>query len=284
LRTACIDLNDLAAEINATKEDIEYNPERLQWVNGRLNTLYSLLQKHRLSSIDELLALQETYRRQLNEMDFFGEQIAHLTQQTAAARQTLSECAVKLSGQRKAAAQTISAQLTGSLSQLGMQYARFRIDFTLKNEPESDGIDDVCFLFSANRNGALERVAQAASGGEISRLMLCVKAMIAGYTALPAIIFDEVDMGVSGDTADKMGNIMRELSEKMQVIAITHLPQIASKGQGHYLVYKEDLPEHTVTQIRKLGAGERINEVARLLSGASLTEAAIANARDLLQL
>jgi DNA repair protein RecN (Recombination protein N) len=284
LRTACIDLNDLAAEINATKEDIEYNPERLQWVNGRLNTLYSLLQKHRLSSIDELLALQETYRRQLNEMDFFGEQIAHLTQQTAAARQTLSECAVQLSGQRKAAAQTISAQLTGSLSQLGMQYARFRIDFTLKNEPEGDGIDDVCFLFSANRNGALERVAQAASGGEISRLMLCVKAMIAGYTALPAIIFDEVDMGISGDTADKMGNIMRELSEKMQVIAITHLPQIASKGQGHYLVYKEDLPEHTVTQIRKLDAGERINEVARLLSGASLTEAAIANARDLLQL
>ncbi|GAB6393936.1 MAG: DNA repair protein RecN [Bacteroidales bacterium] len=284
LRTACIDLTDLAAEINATKEDIEYNPERLQWVNGRLNTLYSLLQKHRLSSIDELLALQETYRRQLNEMDFFGEQIAHLTQQTAAAHQRLSECAVQLSGQRKAAAESISAQLTGSLSQLGMQYARFRIDFTLKNEPESDGIDDVCFLFSANRNGALERVAQAASGGEISRLMLCVKAMIAGYTALPAIIFDEVDMGVSGDTADKMGNIMRELSAKMQVIAITHLPQIASKGQGHYLVYKEDLPEHTVTQIRKLGADERINEVARLLSGASLTEAAIANARDLLQL
>jgi DNA repair protein RecN (Recombination protein N) len=283
LRTACIDLTDLAAEINATKEDIEYNPERLQWVNERLNTLYSLLQKHRLSSIDALLALQETYRRQLDEMDSFGEQIAHLAKQAEAARQTLSECAVKLSGRRKAVAAAISAQLTGSLAQLGMPYARFRIDFTLKNEPESDGIDDVCFLFSANRNGALERVAQAASGGEISRLMLCVKAMIAGSTALPAIIFDEVDMGVSGDTADKMGNIMRELSAKMQVIAITHLPQIASKGQGHYLVYKEDLPEHTVTQIRKLSAGERINEVARLLSGASLTEASIANARELLQ-
>ncbi|MDR2118236.1 MAG: DNA repair protein RecN [Tannerellaceae bacterium] len=284
LRTAYIDLKDLAAETETQKEDVESDPERLQWIHERLDTLYTLQQKHRLSTIGELIALQENYRRRLEDIESFDEQLNTLTAQQDAAHKELLNQSRLLSKQRRKAAEHISSHLIDKLSQLGMPHTRFHIDFTAKSEPESDGMDDMRFLFSANRSGDLERVAQIASGGEISRLMLCIKAMIAGFTALPAIIFDEVDMGVSGDIADKMGDIMQNLSTKMQVIAITHLPQIASKGKEHYFVYKQDTAEHTLTQIRKLSPEERIMEVARMLSGASLTEASLANARELLQL
>jgi DNA repair protein RecN (Recombination protein N) len=169
------------------------------------------------------------------------------------------------------------------ISTLGMPNTRFRIDFQPRVEPEADGMDEIQFLFSANKSSELSPVAQTASGGEISRLMLCLKAMIAGFTALPTIIFDEVDTGVSGDIADKMGDIMNELGSKMQVMAITHLPQIAAKGSAHYLVYKEDIDEQTFTRIKPLEQEEREREVARMLSGASLTEASLANARELLR-
>ncbi|MDR2809384.1 MAG: DNA repair protein RecN [Tannerellaceae bacterium] len=284
LRTAYIDLKDLASETDAQKDDIESNPERLHWVDERLDMLYTLLQKHRLSTLHELIVLQESYRSRLEEIGSFDEQLGTLTAQQEATYKELLKQASLLSEQRKKAAENISLHLISNLSQLGMPHTRFRIDFTTKNEPESDGIDEVRFLFSANKSGELERVAQTASGGEISRLMLCIKAMIAGFTALPGIIFDEVDMGVSGDIADKMGDIMQDLSTKMQVVAITHLPQIAAKGKEHYFVYKQDTAEHTLTQIRKLSTGERIREVARMLSGASLTDASIANACELLQL
>ncbi|MDR2389417.1 MAG: DNA repair protein RecN, partial [Tannerellaceae bacterium] len=284
LRTAYIDLKDLASETNARKESIESNPERLQQVNERLDMLYSLLQKHRLATLNDLMALEETYRKQLAEIESFDEQTQTLTARQEEACNELLRQAGELSGQRKKAAGDIASHLVHNLSQLGMPHSRFRIDFITKNEPDSDGMDDVRFLFSANKSGDLERVAQTASGGEISRLMLCIKAMIAGFTALPAIIFDEVDMGVSGDIADKMGDIMQELSTKMQVVAITHLPQIAAKGKEHYFVYKQDTAEQTLTQIRKLDTGERIREIARMLSGASLTGASIANACELLQL
>ena len=167
---------------------------------------------------------------------------------------------------------------------LGMPNIRFRVNIIQKEEPESDGMDDIRFLFSANKNGELQPVAQTASGGEIARLMLCIKAMIAGFTALPTILFDEIDTGVSGEIADKMGDIMQDLGTKMQVFAITHLPQIAAKGKEHYFVYKEDMPDRTITRIRKLTNEERIREVARMLSGASLTEASMANAKELLQM
>ncbi|MDR1257926.1 MAG: DNA repair protein RecN [Tannerellaceae bacterium] len=284
LSIAYIDLRDLASGIDVRKENIDSDPERLQWINARLDTLYTLLQKHRLSSVPDLIALRETYRRQLAEIDSSGEQLDTLSALKEAARLELLKDASTLSEKRRKAAGLISSRLIDSLAQLGMPHSRFQIDFTAKAEPESDGMDDVRFLFSANKNTGPERVAQIASGGEISRLMLCIKAMIAGFTALPAIIFDEVDMGVSGDIADKMGVIMQELAAKMQVIAITHLPQIASKGKEHYFVYKQDTTLHTLTQIRKLSSGERIKEVARMLSGATLTDASIANARELLQL
>lgn len=284
LRSAYIDLNDLVSETDVWKEDIEFNPDRLEWVNDRLNTLYTLQQKHRVSTVEELLAIREKYEEQLKEIDSYDEQIDLLNKQLDLSYQELLQQASVLSGQRKVAAEVMAEQLVRMVFPLGMPNVRFRVDVVSKEEPGNDGMDEVRFMFSANKSGDLQPVAQTASGGEISRLMLCIKAMIAGFTALPAIIFDEVDTGVSGDIADKMGDIMQELGAKMQVITITHLPQIAAKGKEHYFVYKEDTPERTVTRIKHLSEPERIQEVARMLSGASLTEASLANAKDLLKI
>lgn len=283
LRTAYIDLNDLASETDVLKEDVEFNPERLDWVNERLNTIYTLEQKHRVSTVEELIELQDKYQLQLKEIDSFDDQIVLLNSQLEVSHKELLQQASVLSGQRKVASKAMADQLVGMIVQLGMPNTRFRIDFISRAEPEHDGMDDIRFMFSANKSGDLQLVAQTASGGEISRLMLCIKAMIAGFTALPAIIFDEVDTGVSGDIADKMGDIMHDLGTKMQVFAITHLPQIAAKGKEHLFVYKEDTTDRTITRIRKLTGEERIREVARMLSGASLTNASLANAKELLK-
>ncbi len=180
------------------------------------------------------------------------------------------------------ASRQIVAKLEQMLAPLGMPHIRFAVHFIEKPEPEESGIDEVQFLFSANKNRELQPVAEIASGGEISRLMLCIKAMIAGIVALPAIVFDEIDTGVSGDIADKMGDIMQDLGANMQVLTITHLPQIAAKGKAHYFVYKQDMPDQTVTCIKQLNREERLTEIARMLSGSSLTDAAIANAKELL--
>lgn len=283
LRSAYIDLNDLVSEIEMLKDDVEFNPERLDFVNERLNTIYSLQQKHHLNTVDELLQLQAQYEQQLNDINSFDEQIADLQRQLDASYRELLQQAAVLSGQRKIASEALAKQLVQMVMPLGMPNVRFHVDITPREEPDNDGMDEVCFLFSANKSGELQPVAQTASGGEISRLMLCIKAMIAGFTALPTIIFDEVDTGVSGDIADKMGNIMHDLGTKMQVFAITHLPQIAAKGQAHYFVYKTDMDDRTVTRIKRLDDDERVREVARMLSGASLTEASLANAKDLLR-
>lgn len=283
LRSAYIDLNDLASETDVLKEDVEFSPERLDWVNERLNTLYTLEQKHRVSTVEELIAIQDKYTEQLRDIDSFDEQIEAIKAQLEISHQELLQQAAVLSEQRKIASRAIASQLVEMVVPLGMPNVRFDVDFVARPEPESDGMDDIRFLFSANKSGELQPVAQTASGGEISRLMLCIKAMIAGFTALPAIIFDEVDTGVSGDIADKMGDIMQDLGAKMQVITITHLPQIAAKGKEHFFVYKEDTTERTITRIKKLNKEERIKEVARMLSGASLTGASIANAKELLK-
>ncbi|MCD7930739.1 MAG: DNA repair protein RecN [Tannerellaceae bacterium] len=282
LRSAYIDLSDLASEIEVLAEDIEFNPERLEWVNERLNTIYSLQQKHHLSTVDELIALQESYESQLTQIDSFDEQIEELEKEQAGSYERLLKKAAVLTAIRKKSAESITKMLIDMVKPLGMPNTRFRIDFIERKEPGSDGMNDIQFMFSANKSGDLEKVAQTASGGEISRLMLCIKALIAGYKALPSIIFDEVDTGVSGDIADKMGDIMHDLGSKMQVVTITHLPQIAAKGKEHFFVYKEDINNQTVTRIRKLTEQERITEVARMLSGATLTDASIANAKDLL--
>ena len=282
LRSAYIDLNDLASEMEGMIEDVEFNPDRLAWVNERLDTLYALQQKHRVSSVDDLIALRDQFRAQLTDIESFDEQIAVLEKQVQDAYKELLQQAAVLSEQRKVAAVAFAQQLVQMVAPLGMPHTRFQVEVVPRKEPESDGMDEIRFLFSANKSMALQPVAQTASGGEISRLMLCIKAMIAGFTALPTIIFDEVDTGVSGDIADKMGHIMQDLGSKMQVFAITHLPQIAAQGEAHYFVYKEDVKDRTLTRIRPLDKEERIREVARMLSGSALTEASLANAKDLL--
>ena len=278
LRSAYIDLNDLASEMEGMIEDVEFNPDRLAWVNERLDTLYALQQKHRVSSVDDLIALRDQFRAQLTDIESFDEQIAALEKQVQDAYKELLQQAAVLSEQRKVAAVAFAQQLVQMVAPLGMPHTRFQVEVVPRKEPESDGMDEIRFLFSANKSMALQPVAQTASGGEISRLMLCIKAMIAGFTALPTIIFDEVDTGVSGDIAD----IMQDLGSKMQVFAITHLPQIAAQGEAHYFVYKEDVKDRTLTRIRPLDKEERIREVARMLSGSALTEASLANAKDLL--
>ena len=282
LRSAYIDLNDLASEMEGLIEDVEFNPDRLTWVNERLDTLYALQQKHRVSSVEELIVLRDQFRAQLADIDSFDEQIAALEKQVQNSYKELLQQASVLSEQRKIASVAFAQQLVEMVAPLGMPHTRFQVDVVPRKEPESDGMDEIRFMFSANKSMAIQPVAQTASGGEISRLMLCIKAMIAGFTALPTIIFDEVDTGVSGDIADKMGHIMQDLGSKMQVFAITHLPQIAAQGKAHYFVYKEDVQDRTVTRIRPLDKEERVREVARMLSGSALTEASLANAKDLL--
>lgn len=282
LRSAYIDLNDLAGDADAQKDDVEFNPERMEWVDDRLNVLYSLQQKHRVKTTAELIALRNDFERRLAAIDSFDEQIEDVKRQIKESRRELIQQAGVISAQRRVAAKAISEQLVAMIAPLGMPNTRFEVQITPRQEPDADGMDEVCFLFSANRNADLQPVAQTASGGEISRLMLCLKALIAGCTALPTIIFDEVDTGVSGDIADKMGGIMQDLGAKMQVITITHLPQIAAKGKEHYFVYKEDTDDRTATRLKKLTAAERVKEVARMLSGSALTNAAIANAKVLL--
>ncbi len=284
LRSSYIDINDLSSEADVLKEDIEFDPERLEWVNERMNTLYSLQQKHRTSSVEELIAKRDDFASQLHTIDSFDEELAKLTKQQQESHRLLVKKAGEISGLRKKAAGTIEKQLTERMVLLGMPNTRFQISFAPKSKPASNGMDDIVFLFSANKNEQLKSVSQTASGGEISRLMLCIKSMIAGYAALPSIIFDEIDTGVSGEIADKMAGIMQELGAEMQVITITHLPQIAAKGKAQYYVYKEDSTERTHTRIRRLDNNERIDEIARMLSGSEKTQAAIDNAKVLLRL
>ncbi|WP_314790662.1 DNA repair protein RecN [Tannerella forsythia] len=283
LRSAWTDMADLASETDVLKEDVEFDPSRLEWVNERLNTIYSLQQKHRVSSVEELLVLQQQFTTQLSAIDSFDEQMEVFTKQRKSIYEALMILAGQLTDRRCEAVAKIEQQLVDRMVLLGIPNTRFEIELSPKEKPSADGMNEVRFLFSANKNEALKPVAQTASGGEISRLMLCIKAMIAGFAALPAIIFDEIDTGVSGEIADKMADIMQDLGQKMQVITITHLPQIAAKGRAHYFVYKEDTAERTLTRIRRLTTEERVNEVARMLSGSSLTEAAVANAKALLQ-
>jgi len=282
LQSAYLDLKDLAAEAGVLKEDIEFDPERLDWINNRLNTLFALQQKHRVKSLDELIACRDMFESRLKAIDSYEEEIATLRNKQAELYRTLEQQAFTISELRQKSAKDIELQLEQRMVLLGIPNVRFRIDFSRKTQLAEDGLDEINFLFSANKNESLKPVSQTASGGEISRLMLCIKAMVSGYAALPAIIFDEIDAGTSGEIADKMAGIMQDLGRNMQVISITHLPQIAAKGKVHYFVYKEDTDERTFTRIRPLNDDERIYEIARMLSGASLTDASIANAKELL--
>jgi DNA repair protein RecN (Recombination protein N) len=283
LQTAYLDLKDMQLDINRQQEKLELNPERLQGVNARLDLLYSLQQKHRTDSVEGLITLRDQWAVQLQEIENYDEEIAQWQQQSEALHTQVLQLAQTLTETRRQVASALEQQLTGRVSVLGMPYMQFQCRIMPKNAPDATGLDDVQFYFTANKNVPLKPVSQIASGGEISRLMLGIKALIAGAAALPTIIFDEIDTGVSGEVADKMGRIMHQMAEVMQVIAITHLPQIAARGDSQFFVYKDEEKELAETRIRRLSHDERIREIAQLLSGSELTEAAVENAKELLK-
>lgn len=283
LDSCYIELKDLSHEIASAGERIEFNPTRLDEVNERLNLIYSLQQKHHVSSLEELLEVASDYWEKLDAITSFDDRIEELTQQKQVLYTQVLEQAKILSKLRTNAGKEIEKQMQTYLVPLGMPNVRFVVELTRRDEPNAKGMDNVTFLFSANKNGALQQVASIASGGEIARVMLSLKAMIAGAVKLPTIIFDEIDTGVSGSIAEKMALIMQEMGKAdRQVISITHLPQIAARGSVHYKVYKEDTETGTNSYIRQLNQEERINEIANMLSGATLTEAALNNAKALL--
>ena len=283
LQSCYIELKDIAHDLSSAEEDVEFNPERLDYVNQRLNLIYNLQQKHRTDSVEELIDLAKKYQKQLNDIASFDDRISELRTKKDTLYNKVLEQATLLTRLRTGSAHLIEEQMKKLLIPLGMPNVRFAVELSLRKEPDINGTDNVSFLFSANKNSPLQNVASIASGGEIARVMLSLKAMIAGAVKLPTIIFDEIDTGVSGSIAEKMALIMRDMGrQNRQVVSITHLPQIAARGTTHYKVYKEDTETGTNSYIRKLTPDERIHEIAHMLSGSTLTEAALNNARALL--
>ncbi len=285
LDSVYIELKDISQEVSDKEEEVEFNPARLDEVNARLNLIYSLQQKHRVDTVKALLSLQENYALQLSAITSSDEDIARLEARVKELFTQVTAQAQVLTEARTRAAREVERQMAARLVPLGMPNVRFQVEIGTRKEPGVHGADTVNFLFSANKNGVLQSISQVASGGEIARVMLSVKAMIAGAVKLPTIVFDEIDTGVSGEIADRMADIMQEMGDNdRQVISITHLPQIAARGRAHYKVYKEDNEVETNSHIRRLTDDERVEELAHMLSGATLTEAALNNARALLKL
>lgn len=283
LESTYIELKDVSQEVSSQEEDVEFNPERLEEVNDRLNLIYTLQQKHRVTTVEELLALTEEYAAKLAAITSYDERIGELTTLCDTLYNKVKKQAAVLTKARTGAAREVEKQMASRLVPLGMPNVRFQVEMGMRKEPGVHGEDTVNFLFSANKNGALQSISSVASGGEIARVMLSIKAMIAGAVKLPTIVFDEIDTGVSGEIADRMADIMQEMGEQdRQVISITHLPQIAARGCAHYKVYKQDNETETNSHIRRLADEERVEEIAHMLSGATLTEAALNNAKALL--
>ena len=280
--SAYIELKDIAQEISGQLEEVDFNPADLDSVNNRLDKIYSLEKKYHVESVGELIALRDELERQLGDIENTDQRLNELQAAVDKATAKCRKLADVLSGKRMKSAKAIQTEVMDRLVSLGMPNVRFEIQITQDNL-SANGQDTIDFLFSANKNGTLQQVAQVASGGEIARLMLSLKAMISGAVKLPTIIFDEIDTGVSGKIAERMAQIMKEMGDcERQVISITHLPQIAALGSTHYKVFKEDTADGTVSRMQLLTDDERINEIAQMLSGSNITEAAISNAKALL--
>ena len=283
LESTYIELKDVSQEVSSQEEDVEFNPDRLEEVNDRLNLIYTLQQKHRATTVEELLTLAEEYAAKLAAITSYDERIGELTTLCDTLYNKVRKQAAVLTKARTGAAREVEKQMASRLVPLGMPNVRFQVEMGIRKEPGVHGEDTVNFLFSANKNGSLQNISSVASSGEIARVMLSIKAMIAGAVKLPTIVFDEIDTGVSGEIADRMADIMQEMGEQdRQVISITHLPQIAARGCAHYKVYKQDNETETNSHIRRLADEERVEEIAHMLSGATLTEAALNNAKALL--
>ena len=279
-----IELKDIAQEISSQLERIDFDPAELDAVNNRLDRLYDLEKKHHVESVEELIALRDNLKTKLSNIEESDEALAAIRQRLTQLRDTCQKQADTLSRQRTKAAKQIEKEMQQRLVPLGMPNVRFQIAVSQESFGRN-GQDKIAFLFSANTSTPLQPVAQVASGGEIARVMLALKAMISGAVKLPTIIFDEIDTGVSGKIAEKMAEIMQEMGQhERQVISITHLPQIAALGAAHYRVSKEETPQGTISRMVELSQEERIREIAQMLSGSDVSEAAIQNAKQLLKI
>ncbi len=281
VNNSLIDLKDIAQSVAMIEETLSDDPAMLQQVEDRLNTIYSLERKHGVKTVNELLALQQDYESKLSNIDCSEERIAQMEQLLSSQRQEASTLAVKISSARKKAAKQFVSTLQPLAQNLGMKNLSFDINFKLA-ELNFTGCDSVEFLFAFNKNQDLMPVKDTASGGEISRLMLCIKSVIARSMNLPTIIFDEVDTGVSGEIANRIGDMMGDIARHIQVIAITHLPQVAAHGTSHLRVFKTDTATSTTTSVQHLSDDEHVTEIARMLSGNEINQAALDNARVLI--
>lgn len=278
---AYIDLKDLASDINHAAERIEANPAQLQANQERLDTLYTLLQKHKVNQVEELIELRDKLQEQLQQWGNNDEKIAALRKQQTLLLQEVEKQAALLHEQRVEAANRISPLLEGLLHDLGMQQASVQVQVQGNQPLSQSGKDSIEFLYAPTKNSSLQAAGKIASGGEISRFMLCIKYLMADCSNLPTLIFDEIDTGISGETASLMGSMLQKMSNHAQIICITHLPQIAAMGKEHYFVRKTDT-ETTQTEVTQLTEDERITAIARMLSGTNISDAAIQNAQDLL--
>jgi DNA repair protein RecN (Recombination protein N) len=275
-------LDDVVAELESASENVESNPNELEALNDRLQFIYNLQKKHHVNTIPELLAIQTQLEEKVQHVEN-GEAIINTKQEeiNSTARK-LDEVAEMISKARQQVVPNLQEELERILTDLGMENARFSIKIKSTQDYFSNGKDALEFLFSANKGGSFGELKKVASGGELSRIMLSIKKILSVNTQLPTIIFDEIDTGVSGEVSNKIAAIMQQMSKNMQVITITHLPQIAAKGHQHYKVYKEEIEGSTTTNLKQLDADERIVEIAEMLSGKELSDSAITHAKELL--
>lgn len=284
MQSSYIELKDIAQEISSSVDHVEFDPNRLDAINTRLDKLYTLQQKFHVETVTELIATRDRIAEQLSHIDNGDEDIEEKEKEVAALLAKAEKQAALLTSIRQQSAKAIEKEMKGRLIPLGIPNVRFEIAFAEK-PLSGNGADKVSFLFSANKSTQLQPVSQVASGGEIARVMLSLKAMISGAVKLPTIIFDEIDTGVSGKIAEKMADIMEEMGlQNRQVLSITHLPQIAAKGSHHYKVLKEETENGTISHMKELNNQERIEEIAQMLSGSDITQAALANAKELLRI
>jgi DNA repair protein RecN (Recombination protein N) len=284
LKSAIIEIKDVSAELENLEQSTSFNQAKADEINERLTLLYTLQKKHRIQSNQELIDLQNSFSDKLNQISSSDEELIRLEKEIIQLKSIIKKVAQQLSANRTKVLPAIEQYIIKMLADVGMPNAQIKIEQNILDSENLDknGIDRIKFLFNANKGHQLSELNKVASGGELSRLMLSIKSLIAKKTALPTIIFDEIDTGVSGEVANRVGNIMKELAKNMQVITITHLPQMASKGDAHYFVYKEVKDNFTYTQIKRLMPNERVLEIAKMLSGENPKDAAIENAKELL--
>ena len=284
IQSAYIEIKDIAAELSLVAENVEFNPEKQAETESRLSEIYTLQKKYKVDSVAQLIHLRDSFEEQLNKIESYDEEIQKLTKEIKLLESELENAALELRKSRRDVCRQIESYLENQLVKLGIPNVQIQIAMAETPDFQLTGKDQVQFMFSANKNRALQAVQLIASGGEISRLMLSIKSLVISKQNLPTIIFDEIDTGVSGEIAHRMGEIMQEMSAGMQVICITHLPQIAAKGNQHFRVYKDDQSEQTETHINLLNGDKRIDEIAEMLSGKNPSEAARQNARELLRI